>query len=471
MSAFADQVATARDTFINQMVARGYRLTRQKNAERTPVLSGERVKVYLGDAFPYLPPDVEATTVTVKSFHQDRLGHLCLYTTQDRDSQPWLDVGAFLARIDEWFDKNEAGWPDDPPALDLDVYLNVPVAPRYVRIEGLREIAGDFFAARELHGTIQIERPGKVPKKSTKGFLSGYATSVGELTSPLFEWNDVLQATDDEATIRHAIERDRLDLLLVEYTRRRQRGVLSFVFPRNGDGTRTPTLILSGSASPHTLALRAGVTYDDLASKHVYVLGAGALGSHICEQLSRAGIGRLTIQDGDFLNPGNMTRHIVASLNASGMGKAHAVRTQLEARPYNRAKITSIVQSLSTPEEAETMFGDCDLLVDATADGAVTAMLEDAARANGHTLITACIQNEGATQRVDVVPPLNGAPPLPTTTLRPPTHPEAFESGCGEPISATPPYAVSQAAAMATRHIIGHLVGNPPTPNGEIFEW
>ena len=38
---------------------------------------------------------------------------MCLYTSSDRDGQPWGNVEAFLARIEEWFEKNDAGWPED----------------------------------------------------------------------------------------------------------------------------------------------------------------------------------------------------------------------------------------------------------------------------------------------------------------------------------------------------------------------
>lgn len=48
---------------------------------------------------------------------------------------------------------------------------------------------------------------------------------------------------------------------------------------------------------------------------------------------------------------------------------------------------------------------------------------------------------------------------------------EVFEGGCGEPVSPTPPFAVAEAAAMAVRHIVGYLTGEPASPAGEVREF
>jgi molybdopterin/thiamine biosynthesis adenylyltransferase len=201
--------------------------------------------------------------------------------------------------------------------------------------------------------------------------------------------------------------------------------------------------------------------------KHVYVVGAGALGSHICDGLVRAGLGRLSIRDNQLLTPGNMTRHFVANLAYAGHNKAQVLHHVLDSAPYSRTQIQSDRTALISPAEAMRLLSGYDLVVDATADGSVTCMLEAAAAVTGNRFATACLQNDGRSMRIDVIPPLDSAAPLPPTDVRPSTAPEAFEAGCGEPVSATPPHAVAEAASIAVRHIVGMLSGNPEAPAGE----
>jgi hypothetical protein len=98
-------------------------------------------------------------------------------------------------------------------------------------------------------------------------------------------------------------------------------------------------------------------------------------------------------------------------------------------------------------------------------------MLEHAARVTGHRFLTACLQNEGRTQRLDVIPPPRDTQPIAPTRLLAALSPEIFEAGCGDPVSTTPPFAVAEAAAMAVRHIVGHLTGQPPASSGEVRDY
>lgn len=61
-----------------------------------------------------------------------------------------------------------------------------------------------------------------------------------------------------------------------------------------------------------------------LASRHVLLIGLGALGSVVAEQLARAGVGRLTLVDRDRVEPGNLVRH-AADLRHIGWSKAKGV--------------------------------------------------------------------------------------------------------------------------------------------------
>src|SRR3954449_734061 len=47
---------------------------------------------------------------------------------------------------------------------------------------------------------------------------------------------------------------------------------------------------------------------DRIRSKHVLIIGAGALGSANAEMLTRAGVGKLTIVDRDYVEESNLQR-------------------------------------------------------------------------------------------------------------------------------------------------------------------
>ena len=47
---------------------------------------------------------------------------------------------------------------------------------------------------------------------------------------------------------------------------------------------------------------------EKLANKHVFIIGAGALGTGNAEALARAGVGRITIADRDYVEWSNLGR-------------------------------------------------------------------------------------------------------------------------------------------------------------------
>ncbi len=473
LAEWAEFVAAGREAFINGLVRLGFRLVedRSDGATSNATLRSARITVSIVDGFPYTPPKVQANEPVPRSWHRESDGHLCLYAPHDHDGQPWLDPAAFLERVDEWFTKNEAGWPNDPPALDLEAYLNLPVDCRFILHPDLGDYLDSYVQMRTDRHLIHIVRSGHVPKKSRKGLLSGYVTDIGQVDTPPNGWDDLVASTPAPAKIRTAMQRDRLDALLLQYHRGAQTGVLAITFkPTTPGGAPHPHLAFSGATNDAAMRLRSGARANDLADKHVYLIGVGALGSHIADGLSRAGIGHLTVRDHDVYKPGNATRHLVTTIAAAGTFKATAVEAVLINRPYNRANVTSSTDQLASPVEAATLLLGDALIVDVTADDSVTCLLEEAATQLGRRFVTACVQNEGRTLRVDIVPPLEGAEPQPATVLQPSRAPEMFEAGCGVPISASAPHAVTEAAAVAIRHIIGLLTDHPVDPAGELRE-
>lgn len=468
-----EQLAYIREDFISRLVGRGLTLIgdSSKGALSDARLQNSHVEVTLTRGFPYAPPEVRLTGEPRRaSWHMESNGKLCLYNSEDRNHQPWRDVNSFLERIDAWFDNCDKGWPEDPPALDIETYLELPLDRRFLTYPGLQAVPDGYIRLKAGGNKIHFLGPGKVPKNTQRGLLSAYLTTLGELETPPRSWSDLVGRISERVVVLNALRRGRLDALLLRYSRQEQHGLLAIALNDLGKGPQ-PHRLLSASTDSSIMALRSGPRAEVLQSKNVCVVGGGALGSHVAEALVRAGLGNLTIRDFDILVPGNLTRHTIDDVELCGGYKADALKKDLERKPYCRGKIQSAPTALRDPAEAITLIEEFDLVVDATADGGVTLMLEDAAVATGKRIVTACLQNEGTTHRVDIVPPFGAAAPLPQTASRPPVGPLTFESGCGDPVSVSPPYAVSEAAAMATRHIIGLLTDNPVSANGEMRDF
>ncbi len=66
-----------------------------------------------------------------------------------------------------------------------------------------------------------------------------------------------------------------------------------------------------------------------LAGCHVLVVGLGGVGAYAAEQLCRAGIGRMTIIDGDVVNESNLNRQLPSLHSTIGQAKAEVVGKRL----------------------------------------------------------------------------------------------------------------------------------------------
>jgi tRNA A37 threonylcarbamoyladenosine dehydratase len=68
---------------------------------------------------------------------------------------------------------------------------------------------------------------------------------------------------------------------------------------------------------------------EQLARAHVVVLGIGGVGSFAAEALARAGVGRLTLVDGEAVDPTNANRQLHALRGIHGQNKAEAMAARL----------------------------------------------------------------------------------------------------------------------------------------------
>lgn len=69
---------------------------------------------------------------------------------------------------------------------------------------------------------------------------------------------------------------------------------------------------------------------EKLKKAHVMVVGLGGVGAYAAEMLCRAGIGKLTLVDGDIINKSNLNRQLIALSSTQGYNKAKCLGSRLK---------------------------------------------------------------------------------------------------------------------------------------------
>ena len=101
-----------------------------------------------------------------------------------------------------------------------------------------------------------------------------------------------------------------------------------------------------------------------LAKSHVMVVGLGGVGSFAAEFIARSGIGRMTIIDGDVIDPSNRNRQLPALATNHGEYKAAIMAERLKA--INPELNLKIIKDFINPEMVEQLFNDVpDYIIDA----------------------------------------------------------------------------------------------------------
>ena len=105
---------------------------------------------------------------------------------------------------------------------------------------------------------------------------------------------------------------------------------------------------------------------EALLRSHAVIAGCGALGSFHGAALARAGIGRLTIVDRDYVEPSNLHRQWLfdESDAAEALPKAVAAERRL-TRINSGIRVRGVVADL-TASNADDLLADADLILDGT---------------------------------------------------------------------------------------------------------
>jgi|TARA_R110002072_G_scaffold303091_1_gene493179 ubiquitin-protein ligase len=112
--------------------------------------------------------------------------------------------------------------------------------------------------------------------------------------------------------------------------------------------------------------------FDTLGDKSIGLIGCGSLGSKIAASLCRSGVGKFVLIDEDIFFPGNVTRNEL-SLADVGLHKADALKDRLVTL-NPQCEVRALRLSIGGQESSRSMsgtlesLGDCDILIDATAE-------------------------------------------------------------------------------------------------------
>lgn len=126
---------------------------------------------------------------------------------------------------------------------------------------------------------------------------------------------------------------------------------------------------------------------EQLARAHVLVAGLGGVGGYAAEQLCRAGIGKLTLIEGDVIARSNLNRQILALRSTEGQKKISVMARRLyDINPY--IKLHLIAEYLKEDDFNPILEGDFDYVVDAIDTLTPKVALLSGAVKQGHRIVS-----------------------------------------------------------------------------------
>jgi adenylyltransferase/sulfurtransferase len=112
-----------------------------------------------------------------------------------------------------------------------------------------------------------------------------------------------------------------------------------------------------------------------LKRSSVLLVGLGGLGSPLAVYLAAAGIGRIGLVDGDFVELSNLQRQIVHTTDRIGVSKVQSAATAIRA--VNPHVVVDCHRAFFTPENAISLGREYDLIIDGTDNFATRYLVND----------------------------------------------------------------------------------------------
>lgn len=199
-----------------------------------------------------------------------------------------------------------------------------------------------------------------------------------------------------------------------------------------------------------------------LRASHVVVLGLGGLGSPLALYLGAAGIGRLTLVDGDSVDPTNLHRQVIHAQDSIGARKVDSAKARiLGLNPYIDVETVSVHADASN---LQVPLASADVLADCTDRFATRFLANNLARQARIPLVSsAALGTEGQLTTIDPREPDN--PCYACLVPDVPDHePTCAETGVLGPV-------VGVLGTLAAVEVIGVLLGWPDRLVGRLLRF
>lgn len=127
---------------------------------------------------------------------------------------------------------------------------------------------------------------------------------------------------------------------------------------------------------------------ETLKRSHVLIVGLGGVGSYCAEAIARAGVGEMTIVDGDVVDPSNRNRQLQALFTTHGQSKAELMADRiLQINPNCKLNVH---KEFKTPEKMEALLqqNKFDYVVDCIDSITPKVFLIKTSLAQGHRIVS-----------------------------------------------------------------------------------
>lgn len=196
-----------------------------------------------------------------------------------------------------------------------------------------------------------------------------------------------------------------------------------------------------------------------LSAAHVLVIGAGGLAASALPLLAGAGVGRITIVDGDTVELSNLHRQTMFTEGDQGKPKAEVAAERCQA--INGEIMVEAVVAKLTPANAPKLLDGVTLVMDCADSYAVSYTLSDLCLAQNIPLITgSALALSGYAAGV-----CGGAPSLRAL------FPEASESGASCATAGVMGPVVALIGAMQVQMALATLMAHQPSPLGQMVQF
>lgn len=196
-----------------------------------------------------------------------------------------------------------------------------------------------------------------------------------------------------------------------------------------------------------------------IRAAHVLVVGVGGLGAPVLQYLVGAGVGRLTLVDGDLVALSNLHRQTLFREGDIDRSKADAAAVTLRA--LNGDCVINVRETRLDSANAAALVNQSTLVLDCADSFATSYILSDACRAAGVPLISASVLGFAGYVGgfCGAAPSLRAIfPDLPNRAAT------CATAGVMGPV-------VGMIGAAQAQMALGHLIGQTPSPLGQLISF